>query len=597
MQKNIVLLISDGLDGKIFNEVEKLDNNLFLNNVENCIRVNNCFSLAPYTEGAVMSLYGGVRTLDFGGYFDTLNTIPKTLLEYMNDNDYQVFFNSMFIVPYTRSYCKNVKDAYYCGTFNTLSLWEYRFKYFQELYVNNQIMQNDYDKLVDMMSDYFAEWFKYLEMWKNDDEHIMLIKNITEPFDIDELKNNVEKEFVLFENSKIEYINAILLTGLEHNLFKVLGNYPLTSNKIKDKVVIDEILKTNANIISRIRRINKKYFDKKAVGCLFGIASNLIKCVFAKNSMEKAKKHYANYLLCKSKNNLPQLSKEYEMQKYEPCASSYYNHFVNWYKNTCDKSKPFFACIHTSDTHLPETFFDYDSDDIGKVNGQFNEMAKYLDKFEDSKSKRAVTYDLSIKYMDNCVKNLVKDYKTAGGDMDNTIFVFTSDHGNINSYENLRDKYVNSFYLENFRIPLIIFGGKLNDEVINNLSTSLDIPATIVDIASLDKPKHFKGASLLKKDDNNKNEMHLIEYLGPGCPDLNRKEIWYACFDKNYLVACKVKLSEEIDKNKVCEIYDLCKDEHQNKNIVKNLSKLAIDKYLQVISKRHAEIRSENLCK
>lgn len=84
----------------------------------------------------------------------------------------------------------------------------------------------------------------------------------------------------------------------------------------------------------------------------------------------------------------------------------------------------------------------------------------------------------------------------ASGYSDNTIIIFTSDHGDGAAHHKLTAK--NFLYDEAAKVPLIISGNGLvkNKQNYTNLTSGLDIMQTVCDFAGVDHPKESKGISL-----------------------------------------------------------------------------------------------------
>ena len=88
-----------------------------------------------------------------------------------------------------------------------------------------------------------------------------------------------------------------------------------------------------------------------------------------------------------------------------------------------------------------------------------------------------------------------------------------------------------------------------------------------------------------------------IEYCGGGCPDLSRREIKIAAFDKTYFVGTLCTLSDELVENKITEIYDLLEDPRQLHNLRQlKYDKEKVRKLLKFIEKRRKEIQDSMNC-
>jgi len=92
----------------------------------------------------------------------------------------------------------------------------------------------------------------------------------------------------------------------------------------------------------------------------------------------------------------------------------------------------------------------------------------------------------------------VLDALRENGLEDNTLVVFSSDHGDMDASHRMEHK--TAFYDEAARIPLLISGaGVKHQGVVDNrlVSNGLDLLPTFCDIAGIDPPEHLEGQSLV----------------------------------------------------------------------------------------------------
>ena len=127
---------------------------------------------------------------------------------------------------------------------------------------------------------------------------------------------------------------------------------------------------------------------------------------------------------------------------------------------------------------------------------------------EDSEAdKRQVIalYDGALNLLDREIGRVI-DYLRDSGLLENTIVVFTSDHG-----ENLYDKDLGMGHGEHLRgmpaleIPFIMYAPKLKDRAgttVQRFSSAIDIMPTVFDAAGLERPGFFHGKSLLRGRDS-----------------------------------------------------------------------------------------------
>jgi arylsulfatase len=84
------------------------------------------------------------------------------------------------------------------------------------------------------------------------------------------------------------------------------------------------------------------------------------------------------------------------------------------------------------------------------------------------------------------------------GHLDNTVILYTSDHGDMQGAHRLRLKGVVP-YKELYEVPLLLSipGCAANGEVVRRLTSSASVPGTLLDAAGLPVPASFEGGSLL----------------------------------------------------------------------------------------------------
>ncbi len=173
------------------------------------------------------------------------------------------------------------------------------------------------------------------------------------------------------------------------------------------------------------------------------------------------------------------------------------NDFALDYLDKKTSDKPFFMFIsqlephHQNDRHRYEgptetvpKFKDYPlPDDLTFLDGDYKEM--YPD------------YIAAINRIDENVGRLIDKLKEKGL-YDNTVIVYTSDHGSHFKTRNL--EYKRSCHDSAIHTPLIISGGIFRGgKTDSRLVSLIDLPPTLLQIAGIDIPESFMGKSLAKE--------------------------------------------------------------------------------------------------
>tara|TARA_B100001057_G_scaffold228948_1_gene229213 strand:+ start:12114 stop:14030 length:1917 start_codon:yes stop_codon:yes gene_type:complete len=204
--------------------------------------------------------------------------------------------------------------------------------------------------------------------------------------------------------------------------------------------------------------------------------------------------------------------------------------FLKFTKEVIDqKSEPFFSTIFTVSSHEPYII-------PAEFEGYFDEGNVPMHK--------------AVRYTDYSLKQFFEIAKDENW-FNNTIFIFTADHGN-QTYYSFYEKMINRF-----ANPLMIYSHGSNLKgVSNQLSQHLDIYPTIVDLINYNEPFRSWGQSLLSgfEDDS-----FVVNYFGAGN---------YFYMNNDYILVS--------DGTKVNGFYD-SKDFDLSKNLIKESNSKMID--------------------
>jgi arylsulfatase A-like enzyme len=172
--------------------------------------------------------------------------------------------------------------------------------------------------------------------------------------------------------------------------------------------------------------------------------------------------------------------------------------------------RPFFCYVGTCAPH--PTFYTssyyYDMVDPDKIElppddetlhpvMQYHKLSKNWEHGTDPESVRRIRriYYAMVVEVDHMLGEMLKTLDESGL-AENTIFIFTSDHGEMNM-EHVTF-YKSSAYDSSTRVPLIARGpGVRKDERVNRCASLVDIYPTIADLAGLSKPENLDGWSLV----------------------------------------------------------------------------------------------------
>ena len=141
---------------------------------------------------------------------------------------------------------------------------------------------------------------------------------------------------------------------------------------------------------------------------------------------------------------------------------------------------------------------------------------------------------------------------------DNTIIIYTSDHGCHFRTRNF--EYKRSCHENSIKVPLVITGGAFTGGGrISDLVSLIDLPATILDLAGAEIPEHFMGKSLTDKKGH---ESVFIQISESQIGRAVRTDRWkYSVSAKNADKAFADEYTEDF-------LYDLENDPHEKNNLI-----------------------------
>ena len=153
--------------------------------------------------------------------------------------------------------------------------------------------------------------------------------------------------------------------------------------------------------------------------------------------------------------------------------------------------QPFFAQIQLVKTHRGDWWKETTANSKHPVNPDSIELPPYMPNHPKVRREWA-TYLDQIEYMDMEVGLIMEDLRKKDL-LDNTIIVFIGDNGRCD----IRGK--GYLYEPGIRIPMIVWGKGIEKGVINDLVYTLDISATILDLAECELPDYLMGKPFLEK--------------------------------------------------------------------------------------------------
>lgn len=544
------------------------------------------YSQAPYTEAALIATMCGYDTLSRGGYLKRYKNAGQTLFEMFQQAGYQVY-SQMWPHFYPSSALRGI-DALHLRPFSFMALWAYRFEYYIELFRRGELEEADRRDLTELLDENLNFWIRYFDLIIAKDESVRIILENMDVSRVNESKEKLEGEIKRFNSDKEIYLTELLKQGKKHSIFEVFDSEAL--NKKLPKSFVKKIANRYKGLNEKIYRLNNKFNRKNnhiSLRAMLDYFKRSEKPLNIKNRTQFSQMLRNYYSVTHLKELLAAIGEDYDLRKDWLSTKKMMDYFFDWEEKR-DRTKPYFAYMHTEAIHGPGMVFDICSNDEKEIDEQMQRIDDFLDKLPRN-FKGNLGYELGLLNLDNTIRNFCKalDEKKM---LEDTILVITSDHGCGTNYTPIRG-LIQNFHDECYHVPFIVYGADVKAKLDKDFHITKDIMASLADFCDIPAPKYSNGISLLS---DTKRTMVNQEYMGPGCPDLYRRPAWFCVFDDKYKLFVKAKITNEKFDYELEEIYDLKQDRLEKRNIAGSKKAREATKYLlDVVEKRWQEIKNE----
>jgi len=535
------------------------------------IDFTNMYSEAPYTEAALVSLLCGVDTMKKGGYLLKLKG-KETIMETFKNNGYETFCNCVQPIVYPSHSYQGLTDEYYNICYNFESLWSYRLDFYSKKYKNNELDEKNLKIVILLLEDNLLFWRKFFKALKTKDKVVSFILPYIDLVGLDDNIKLLEGEYKKFKDDKLNYVKDLLSKGREHELFKI------KTYELSEKMSLDNMKK----LYYRYKKIIRKMFFKNMK---YNLLNN--KLVLTPKSEKKGLlKAYFNAIY--NRFLYQKIDYHDNVKKAAPSMDRTFKHFESWLLSR-KSNKPYFAYIHLDDCHRGEMFYTYDTDDFEMLDEEFKSIDDYLNKLPKN-YRGSISYDVSLRYADNCLKKLytfLEEKKM----LENVTIAICADHGSSYTFDPYRSNYVNNVHRENYNMPFVIWNKDLVHQTNKYFHNTKDIPATLLELNGIEIPQEYDGISTLG---NNGRDYVIIENVNGGCPDYNLRDILLGIRNKRYLVVMNLNIHKSFDEGSIYAVYDLMVDKDELYNLKDTIDKNIISKELSII-KKEFEILQEDI--
>lgn len=545
------------------------------------ITTTKLYSHGPYTDAATRSLFTGRNCLDDFGYYFKLNTSPINHYKAFHDAGYETYdFNYPYYII-GDEVAKYIDHSIYTSGFIYGSEWGGIFSYYHSIIKERPLDYEEHLLLKARVKVMFESWKRYLTDVLNNPESMMLHGEILKTYDARTALKVLVEEESKFKESPIDFIDDFIRQGQDHVLVN-LDNSGIETF-IDDDFIDNYIEKKYRKLLNKIARNNFKSNVWRNAPSLKRITFGIKKYFKTKNSDNLL--FIQNYLGSLTTMKLMRKRwKEKGWQNQHTAHAIYQSGLKLLDERKSDK--PFYFFFDVEEPHNNIAFFSYDTQDKDVIDDEMSVLQDYVEKLGTNYTGSLV-YLLSLRYSDYMIQKFCDELKKR--DLwDKTTILVVADHGSSYTFNPIHNKRVNNFDDECYHIPMLIHGPGVKGKEITTYQYSKDILPTFMDVLGLESCKEFKGRSMLRETEPRK---YVIgEYMGPGCPDMMKRKIWFSARDENYLVGYKVGVFEPFEDGELAEVYDLTKDPKAFYNINDTIDVNKINYLLEALKKRQEEI-------
>lgn len=240
------------------------------------------------------------------------------------------------------------------------------------------------------------------------------------------------------------------------------------------------------------------------------------------------------------------------------------NYAINYLQNR-KTDNPFFLFISQIEPHHQNDRKIFEGPDGSKERFKDYEVPKDLEGTKGDWEANYPDYLGQCRSLDDNVGRLVDTLKNLG-EWENTILIYTADHGSHFCTRN--GEYKRSCHDASLRLPLVIHGPHFKGgQVEKNLVSLLDLPTTMLDCAGIPKPEDWQGRSL-KQLVNTKDAKWDEEIFA----QISESQIGRCIRTKDYKYSVRAKENRKDQSSADIYyedfLYDMQKDPAERNNLV-----------------------------
>lgn len=552
--------------------------------IDESITTTKLYSHGPYTDAATHSLFTGRDCLDDFSYFFKLNTAPIHHYKAFHDAGYETYD---FDYPYYiigNDVARYIDHEIHATGFIYGSEWGGIFSYYHDIIHERPLNNDEHLLLKKRLEVMFESWERYLSNTIYKPETMVIHKEILNSYDTRKALDRLKEEEYKFQKDPFGYIDDFIKQGQNHVL-STLDTSGIETY-IDNDFIDNYIEKKYGKFLDKVGRLNFRANVLKNM-------PSLRRIVFALNKYRKTKnsenllflQNYIGSLFTMKMMRSRWKTKGWQNQH---TAHTMLQAGIDILRER-KSDKPFYFFFDTEEPHNDIAFFSYDIQDTHTIDEEMKVLQDYVNKVG-TNFKGNLIYLLSIRYVDFKIQKFCESLKELGL-WNTTSLLVIADHGSSYSFNPIHNRRVNNFDDECYHIPMLIRHPGMKGKKINSYQYSKDVLPTFMDVLGLELCKDFKGRSMLRETDARK--FVIGEYMGPGCPDMLKRQIWFSARDEHYVIAYKVGVYESFEDGELAEVYDLSKDHNQYYNINDKIDTSKIEYLLEPLRIRHAEVRKD----
>ena len=181
--------------------------------------------------------------------------------------------------------------------------------------------------------------------------------------------------------------------------------------------------------------------------------------------------------------------------------------------------------------------------------------------------------------------NLIQTLKDEGI-YDNTVIIYTSDHGC--HFRTRNAEYKRSCHDSSLKVPLVITGGAFTGGGrVKDLVSLIDLPSTVLDIAGVKVPDYFMGSSLQSLKGHESVYVQISESQRGRAI---RTDKW------KYSVTAKNADEPFAESYREDFLYDLQNDKHERNNLIDNPDYTEVKQQLKQLLIEYMKKAGEPAC-